>query len=81
MEIISKLERYVTSKIVMLPSTSEDISVKILYQCIHILNNKEGFNGLKCSTKMQNKVSLLKYQSRIYHIQRNYDVNHRGMKI
>ena len=46
-----------------------------------ILNNKERLNGLKGSTTMQNIESLLKYQSRIYNVQRNSDVNPRGMKI
>ena len=31
--------------------------------------------------KIQNRESLLKYQSRIYNVKINYDVNHRGMKM
>ena len=30
---------------------------------------------------MKKRESLFKYQSRIYNVQRKYDVNHRGMKM
>ena len=46
-----------------------------------MLNNKEMLNGLKGSTKIQNRESLLKYKSCIYNVQGNYYVHHRGMKM
>ena len=30
---------------------------------------------------MKNRLSLLKYQSHIYNVERNYDVNHTGIKM
>ena len=65
----------------MLPSDSKYASNKFAYQCLYILNNKERLNGLKSITKMQKIKSQFKYQSRIYNVQRNSGVNHRGMKI
>ena len=53
MEIIGKLACNDTSNIGMLTSASKYVSVKISYQCIHIINNKEILNGLKGSTKMK----------------------------
>ena len=41
------------------------VFVKISYQCIKIINNKERLNGLKGITKIQSIESLFKYQSRI----------------
>ena len=38
-------------------------------------------NGLKGSQKMQKILLKFKYQSLIYNVQRNSDVNHRGMKM
>ena len=38
-------------------------------------------NGLKGSTKIKNRESLFKYQSLIYNVQRNSDVNHIGMNM
>ena len=38
-------------------------------------------NVLKGSTKIQKRQSQFKYKSRIYNVQMNSDVNHRGMKI
>ena len=69
-----------THKIGMLCSDSKDISIKSSDQCINIIINKEILNGLKCSTKIQRIESLFKYQSRIYNVQNNSDVNNRGMK-
>ena len=54
MEIICKLGSNGTTNIGIIPSASKDVSVKFVYQCLHILNNKEIFNGLKGSTKLQN---------------------------
>ena len=81
MELIGKLGSSYISNIGMLPSASKDISIKFADQCLHILNNKEIFNGLKGRTNIQKRESLFKYQSRIYIFQRNSDVNHRDMKI
>ena len=81
MELIGKLASNDTSKIGILPSVSKNIFITFADQCIHIINNKEILNGLKGSTKMQNRESLLKYQSRINNIQRNFYVNHIGMKM
>ena len=55
MEIIGKLGSNDTTKIGMLPSASKYVSVKFSYQCLHILNNKLTFNGIKGSTKIQNR--------------------------
>ena len=55
MELIGKLGSKDTTNIGMLASYSKDISVKLADQCTHILNNKEGFNGLKGSTKLQKR--------------------------
>ena len=76
-----KLASKDTKNIGMLPSASKDVSIKFSYQCLHILNNKEIFNGLKGSTKIQKIQSQLKYQSRIKNIQINSDVYHRGMRM
>ena len=65
MEPIGKLSSNDTSKILMLPSASKDVSVKFPYQCIHILNNKERLNVLKGNTKMKKVESIFKYQSRV----------------
>ena len=64
----------------MLPSASKDVSNTFADQCLHILNNKEKLNGIKGSKKMQKIKSQFKYQSCIYNVQRNYGVNHRGIK-
>ena len=53
-EIIGTLESDVTTKLVILPSSSTDVSNNSSDQYIHILNNKERYNGLKRSTKMKN---------------------------
>ena len=57
------------------------VYIKFVDQFIHIINNKGRLNGLKGSTIMKNIESLFKYQSSIYNVQSNSDVNHRGMKI
>ena len=64
MKPIGKLGSNNTMNIDMLPSASKDVSIKFTDQCLHILNNKEILNGLKSSTKIQNRESLFKYQSR-----------------
>ena len=81
MGIISKIASNDASNIGVLPSASKDVSIKFPEQCLHIINNKYSLNGLKGSKKMQNRSSLLKYQSRFYNVQKSNDVNHRGMKI
>ena len=65
MELISKLASNNTLKIEMLPSASKEVSIKFEDHCINIINNKEILNGLKGITKIQNRESLIKYQSRI----------------
>ena len=81
MELIGKSESNDTPNIGMLPSSSKEVPIKFSDRCINILNNKERLDVLKGSTKMQNIESLFKYQSRIYNVQSNYDVNHRCMKM
>ena len=80
-ELIGKLGSNNTKNIGMLPSASKDVSVKFEDQCLYILNNNKGLNGIKGITKMHNRSLLFKSQSRIYNFQRNSDVNHRGMKM
>ena len=55
LEVIGKLASNDASKIGTLPSTSKDISIELAYQCIKILNSKEILNGLKVSTRIQNR--------------------------
>ena len=81
MEPIGKLGFNDTSNILMLPIASKFISIIFSDRCIHILNNKEMLNRLICSTKMKKRESIFKYKLRIYNFLRNYDVNHRGIKI
>ena len=81
MELIGKLASNYNTKIGMFPSASKYVSVKFAYQCLHILNNKEGLNGIKGITQIKNRESLFKYQSRIYNAQRNSGVNHWGTKM
>ena len=81
MEPIDKLAGKDTSNIGMLPSASKYVSIKFADQCIHILNNKQRLNILKDIKKMKNRESLLKYQRLIYNVQRNSDVNPRGIKL
>ena len=50
---MGKLGSNNTKNIGMLPSASKYVSIKFEDQCLHILNNKERFNGLKDSIKMQ----------------------------
>ena len=61
-ELIDKLVSDNTSNIGILPSDSKYFFIKLADQCIHILNNEYILNGLKGSTKMKNRESLLKYQ-------------------
>ena len=65
----------------MITNDSKEVFIKFTDQCIHILNNKSILNGLKGSTKIQDMESLFKHQYRIYNIQSNSDVDHRGIKI
>ena len=62
MELIGKLGSNDTKKIGMIPSASKYVSIKFSHQCLHILNDKEMLNGIKGSSKIQNRESLLKYQ-------------------
>ena len=65
MELIGKLGSNNTTKIIILPRVSKDVSIKFTDLYPHILNNKEILNGLKGSTKMQEIESVFKYQSSI----------------
>ena len=80
-ELVGKLAKNNTSNIGRLLSASKDVSVKFTDHCINILNNEEILNRLRDSTKIENKESLFKFQSHIYSVKSNYDVNHRGMKM
>ena len=55
MEIIGKLASNEISKIGMLPSASKYASTKISGKCLHIIINRDGLNGFKVSTKIQNR--------------------------
>ena len=47
MEPIGKLASKNTLNIGIIPSASKYVSIKLSYQCIHILNNNDRLNGLK----------------------------------
>ena len=81
MELMGVLASNDTTNIVMLPSASKYVFINFADQCLHIINNKDRLNRLKGITKLQKRQSRFKYQSRIYNVQRKYDVDHRGMKI
>ena len=81
MELIDKLASNDTPKIIILPRESKDVSVKFSEQCLHIITNNNGLNGIKGSTKIQKRQSLLKYQSRLYNIKINDDFKCIGMKL
>ena len=53
MGLISKLASKDTSKIVIIPSDSKDVSIKSEEQFLNILNNKYRLNGIKGSTKIK----------------------------
>ena len=54
-ELLGRLASNDTSKIGILPSASKNIFITFADQCIHIINNKERLNGLKGSTRIQNR--------------------------
>ena len=62
MELIVKLTIDDTTNSGMLPGAPKDGSIKLADHCLHIINNKQILNVLKCSTKIQNIESLFKYQ-------------------
>ena len=64
----------------MLPNASRYVSIKFSDKCLKIINNKEILNGIKGSAKMQKGNPQFKYQSLIYNVQRNSDIDDRGMK-
>ena len=76
MEIIGKLSINYTSNVGILPIAYKDVSIKSVDQFINIPNIKYRLNGLKGRTKMQNRESLFKYQSRFYSIKSNNNVKH-----
>ena len=47
MELIGKLASNDTSNLGMLSSASKYVAIKFEDQCIHMINNKEIWNGLK----------------------------------
>ena len=55
MELIGKLVINNTTNIAILPSASKYVSITFADQCLHVLNNKERLNGLKGSTKIQER--------------------------
>ena len=55
METIGKLASNDNKNIGILLSASKDVSVKFADQCLHLINNKLIFNGLKNSTKIKNR--------------------------
>ena len=55
MQLIGKSSSNDISNLGMLPSMSNDIAVKFPYQCIHIQNDTDRFNGIKIGRKMQNR--------------------------
>ena len=63
----------------MLSSASKYDSIKSAEECLHIINNTDRLNRIKGITNMESILSLFKYQSRFYIVQRNNYSNHRGM--
>ena len=55
MEHMGKLASNDITHIGMLPSASKYVFINFSDECLHILNNKEIFNGLKGSTKIQKR--------------------------
>ena len=51
MELLVKLESNDTSKIVIIPSASKDVSIKFSEQYLQILTNNDWLNWIKGSTK------------------------------
>ena len=54
-EFIGQISSNDTSNIRMIPTASIYVSDKFKYQYIHNIKNKDRLNGLKGSTKMQNR--------------------------
>ena len=65
MGVIGKSESNNISNTGILSSASKEVSIQFADKFIHILNNKDGLNGLKVSTQIQNRESLFRYQSLI----------------
>ena len=55
MVLIAELASNYTADIGMIPSSSKDVSIKLVDQFLQILNNREIFNRLKGSTKMHKR--------------------------
>ena len=51
MERFGKLASNEKPKVGIMPSASKYASIKILEQCLHIINNNNQLNGLKARTK------------------------------
>ena len=80
MELLGELATNDASKIGMLPSVSKNISINFPEQYFQIIIDNYRLNGLKGSTRTQNKESLFKYQQYFYNAQMKDDVKHRGVK-
>ena len=61
-ELIFKLASIDTTDIGVISSASKDDSIKFVDHCLRIINNKEGLNGIKVSTKMKKIQSQFKYK-------------------
>ena len=81
MEFPVKLRINDTSNIIMLHISSKDGYINVLENCLHIITNKYGSNGMKWSTKMRKRGYQYIFHSRYYNIQRGGDVNHREIKL
>ena len=58
MKLIGKLGSNNTTNIGMIPTASYEVSIKLSYQCIHILNNKERLNGLKGIKNTKERITI-----------------------
>ena len=62
MELLVKWTSNDTSKIGILPSTSNNVSINFAKQCLKILANNDRLNGLKGGTKIQGRESLFQFK-------------------
>ena len=59
MELVVKLASNNSTNFEVILSASKDVSFKSVDQCLHILNNKEIFNGLKGTTNIQISIKFI----------------------
>ena len=57
-ELLGELASNNTSKIGMIPSSSNYVSNKLRVKCIHIIKNSDRLNGLKGSTKIKKTITI-----------------------